>query len=112
MTRIEIRAVYASIIGEHWKPSQETWHDFRQGIDKAVQSKWISEFGIEKDSYTANRNHPRMKPIFETLEELNAFIERLPREKIIEMEEGKKYLIDIKNRQYWEEELGEKYMMD
>lgn len=67
LTRIEIRSVYASIIGEYWKPSRETWQDFRQGIERAVQSKWINEVGIEKDSYTANRDHPKMKPIFETL---------------------------------------------
>jgi len=112
MTRIEIRCIYASIIGEYWIPSRETWQDFREGILRAVQSKWINEVGIEKDSYTANRNHPRMKPIYEALQDLDMFIEKLSSEDIKKMEEEKKYLIDIKNRQYWEEELEEKYLLD
>lgn len=107
---IEVRCVYASVIDEAWSPTRYTWNEERSTFEKAMQSKWIYDNG---DGLKANDNHPKMKPIFSAIYELDSFISQdLSGETREAMEEEYGYYIDIDNREYWEEALYEFHMAE
>jgi len=112
LTPPEIRSAYASTTEEYWCPSRGTWNDWDKEIQRAVQSKWIKEDRMEEASYQANQDHPRMRPVFTALQELDNFIKSSPPETITRIEEEKQCLVAIDNRQYWEEELAERNLLD
>lgn len=102
LSRVEVRAVLASIRDEPWKPSD--WDTYGSALSKATQSEWIRDVG--DDWLFANDKHPRLRPIFQALGEMDEFLKReLPPEEKALIEEQLACLLDISNRQYWEEVL-------
>lgn len=108
---VESRCVYASIRDELWVPSEYDYREERKSIERAIQSEAIDEY--DNSSYEASSSHPRMSKVFDALYELDNFIdEELSAETIEDMVGEKGHYIDIRNREYWDEELDQTAMPD
>lgn len=107
LTRVEVRALYATVNGEEWIPGRDTWDYFEKELEKAVKSKWLIEHEMMSGAtaYTINTEHPRLEGIVEKLEELRSVIADLPEplKKGFERDEG--YLLELENWQYWNDAL-------
>lgn len=115
LSPIEVRCVYSSVRSESWVPSPDCMKEYRVEIEKEKASEWILEpkFGLEDGVLTANRNHPRLRSVFEAIDQLDNFIAReLSKEAKTRMEEQKECLIDVRNRQFWEEILYQRSLWD
>jgi hypothetical protein len=115
LSPIEVRCVYSSIRGELWVASSDCRKEYGVEIGKAKESEWILEpkFALEDGALTANRDHPRLRSVFEGIDELDNFIGReLSEEAKTRMEEQKECLVDVRNRQFWEEILYQRPMWD
>jgi hypothetical protein len=112
LSPIEVRCIFSSIRDELWEPSQDCSREYGTLIEKAKQSEWIIESGFD-DSLKPNRNHPRLRSVFEAIEELDRFItNELSPDAIATMQDQNEYIMDVKNRQYWEEALYQRPMWD
>lgn len=106
ITWVENQCIFTTFRGEEWCIDPQSWREHNIDIEDALQSDWIIE-GYDEHCYKANLNHPRMRPIFAAINELNEFINsELPAKEITLIEEEKGYLVDVKNRQYWFEALN------
>jgi hypothetical protein len=75
LSKIEVRFVYSSVRNETWIPGRDCIEEYRMDIERAKQSYWILvwESG-ESASITANREHPRLRKVFQSIKELEDFI--------------------------------------
>ena len=115
LSSIESRCVYASIRNESWVPGQYDFREESKSIERAVQSDTIEEHGDEFEGiyYEINSSHPRVRPALHAIEELDDFIEKKMSKDILDtMVDDRGYYIDVRNREYWDEELGQSLMPD
>lgn len=115
LSLVEIRCVFANIRGEFWTPSEYDFREEVKSIERAVQSDSIIENGddIEGYRYDASADHPRIQKVLKALDHLDKFIENdLSEDKRAELIDDKGHLIDLRNREYWDEELGQSSMPD
>jgi regulator of replication initiation timing len=105
---VEVRCIYASIIGELWQPGREDYKDYEDAIKKAMLSRRIVK---ESDSngdmgFTADESHPKLRPVFGAIEKLDHFIAHdIKSKEAAQLEEKHKLIIDINNIEYWEKIL-------
>ena len=113
---VEVRSIYAAIKKDPWIPERETYDIDGKLIDKAVDSEWIEwvlHQGRGEDGLVVNENHPRLKPVFQAIKELEDCLDKeLGPDIFEELEKENKCLIDIHNRQYWEDILYRRPLLD
>lgn len=115
LTSVEVRSLFAYFYGDPWKPQSDTWRAYEEEIKKAVQSKWVSEDEDFRGDHVlmANIDHPRLREVVETLEELRTALgEDLDPEFIENQQRAKECLFEIDNRQFWDEVLYDDYLPD
>ena len=116
LTDVEVRCVYSAINNDPWEPEHETWNVDRTTINRAIESEWInweSAPSQGQDGLIANRNHPRMKPVFQAIKELKHCIDVELGPDIIEaLEKKHQCYISVTNRQYWVDVLYERILLD
>jgi hypothetical protein len=114
LTSIELRCVYATTRNEPWVPDEYDSREYDKEIEKAVQRAWIEEHDSGEGIYfEANSSHLRLIAVFDAISELDDFIEnKLSDEEKDEMADELGYYVDIRNREYWEEELINGNMID
>lgn len=103
VSRVEVRAIFAVMCGDEWLPSTETWQVWGSQLEKAKKSGWLVDTG--GGSFQARREHPRLAPIFGLLEELEETLEVLSDDVRLELELEEGCLLDIRNWQFWEDQL-------
>ena len=100
-----IRCLYAYFSQEDWFPQDDTWRWKEAEIKKAKQSE-IIEDGATRGSLTINYQHPKISPVIEKINELEKFIDEDMTPKLAEsIENENRIILNISNREYWEEEL-------
>lgn len=114
LTSVEVRCIFAEIHGEPWVPEDYTWRSERPSIEKAEQSEWIKDVGRhDTQAFKANRKHPKYSSIFEKIEELKRFLEdNMSSDTRHSLQEEKELMLNITNRQFWEEELTTWSLLD
>jgi len=113
LSSIESRCVFASIRNETWVPSEYDFREESKSIERAVQSDTIEEHGDEFEGicYEINSSHPRVWPALHAIKELDDFIEEKMSEDIrYKMVDNRGYYINVRNREYWDEELEQSSM--
>ena len=113
---VEQRCVYASTKGESWIPSVDTWDVYTSEIQSAKDKERISDFGDgEHSKWRANEDHPKIKPLFKSIRDLAEFLDpygETPRDFLLELENRYQCPVNIDNREYWEEVLLERSMLE
>lgn len=117
---VEQRCVYASIKREPWIPSVDAWDGYTSEIQAAKDRERIYDSGDDRHSaLEANATHPKMKPILKTIRDLAEFLD--PQEEypsaaltdfLSELEKRYQCPVHIENREYWEEVLLERNMLE
>lgn len=108
LSPVEVRCIYAYHNDDYWAPAREESELYGSEIEQARDSEWVIEGTDEYDqtTYSPNTDHPRTRPALAAIKELDDFIsDQMPREMREQIEEGNKYLVGIRNREYWEKEL-------
>ena len=113
LTQVEVRCVYASITEELWQPGRDDYKYYEDAIKKAQLSQRINEesdFNGER-GLTANRDHPKLRPVFKAINNLEEFIEHEMSSKDIKLlEEKHGFYIQTSNIEYWEKVLYESHL--
>ena len=106
-SRVELRAIYATVAHDPWIPSQEVWDHWNSEMTKATKSGWIDELdmGYQKEAYVAAENHPRYAATFASVSDLTEAIGTLSSETVSELERDSQCRIDTTNWEFWEEQL-------
>jgi hypothetical protein len=113
LSSVEARCVFALVRNEEWVPSEYDFREERKSIERAVQSDSIIERGDEFEGtcYEANSSHPRIGPALDAVNDLDGFIEeKLSEDGRDTMVKDKGHYIDVRNREYWDEELDQASM--
>lgn len=113
---VEQRCIYASIKHEAWRPSLEVWDIYASEIQAAKDKERIYDLDDgEHSKLYANEDHPKIKPLFKSIKDLAEFLDsygETPRDFLLELEKRYQCPVNIENREYWEEVLLERNMLE
>lgn len=108
LSTVEVRCIYASIIGEIWQPGREDYDYQEDTIKKALLSDIIMKESDENGDagFSADSSHPKLRPVFQVIEKLGHYIDHdLKSKELTRLEEKHKLRINVQNIEYWEKIL-------
>lgn len=79
--------------------------DTRDDADEAVGKQYLDG---DENWYSLNKDHPKVKKVIKSIEQLSDFIEEASPEFIEAIEEKNEFPISLENREFWEWALDER----
>lgn len=111
---VERRAAYASVAGVPWQPSRDAFDVWRSELRRAVAAARIYENdAFSPPLYEAIREHPVMRPVFETLDELGLFLDGEAGADLVKaLEEEFEAPARVDNLDFWENALVDSRLLE
>lgn len=108
LSNVEKRCIYASIASQPWNPVDDEFKYYQDEIERLDQRAWITyDSDPSSEGFNANADHPRYEAILQTFDDFDKFLDKaISTRAFAQIQDARTFYIDIKNREFWEEELG------